>query len=139
VPESRNDAAANGVANAVARAIVSRGAAIGRASLRTTWRGLRVAGPWLWRQRAPIAGLAARAAWGFALWMWWASAVALAGTARVDVHASLRTFALGAAVCAVVVVVAGLVGRMRHVQWAGGVLGSMHGVCAVVLWTLIAA
>lgn len=110
-----------------------------RASVRAVRRGVGWGARFLWRQRAVFVGLGTRAAWWVALVMWWACAVALAGTERVDVQASLRSFAIGAVLCAVVVAIAGASRQMRHLQWAGGVLGSLHGICGVILWSILGA
>lgn len=71
-------------------------------------RVVSVVAPWLWRQRGIIVGLGARATWWIALVMWWTCAIALAGTERVDLQASLRSFAIGAVLCALVVAIAGV-------------------------------
>jgi len=93
-------------------------------------RGARAFGAWLWRHREVSIALLVRAAWWGALVAWWSVAVQLVGGGEIDVQRALVVFAAGAAVCAVVVAL----GRASRLRWWGGALGSVHGMCAVVVW-----
>lgn len=83
-----------------------------------------------WRRRRALQALLTRGVWWAALVGWAATAIALWSIDAIDVQRSLAVFAAGAVACVAVVAF----GRAAHLRWLGGVLGSMHGVSAVLLW-----
>lgn len=98
--------------------------------VRALGRGARALGMWLLRHREVSIALLVRALWWGALVAWWSVAVQLVGGGEIDVQRALVVFAAGAAVCAMVVAL----GRASRLRWWGGALGSVHGMCAVVVW-----
>jgi hypothetical protein len=98
--------------------------------MRLTGRALAATGAFVWRHREIVRSFAVRVAWWGALVAWWTVALELLGGGPLDIERALLVFATGAAVCAMVVVL----GRASRMRWWGGALGSVHGMCAVIVW-----
>lgn len=93
-------------------------------------------------RRRVLFAIAVRVGFWAALWIWSSAAVALLGPAHdpgalgqasaASLDHALQTFAIGTAICVVIVLGA----SATRLRLAGGVLGTMHGASAVVLWLL---
>lgn len=80
--------------------------------------------------RGALLAVAIRGLWWGALALWLVAARELFAGGTLDPDAGVRSFAIGAAMCAIAVV-ATRAARVRVMSWA---LGSLHGCSAVVLW-----
>ncbi|MFO0637256.1 MAG: hypothetical protein U0168_30905 [Nannocystaceae bacterium] len=92
--------------------------------------------------RRVVLAVAVRVGFWAALVIWLRAAVALLGPAHdpgalaqasvASLEQAQQTFAIGTAICVAIVLGA----SATRLRLAGGVLGTMHGASAVVLWLL---
>ncbi len=96
-------------------------------------KGLRVLGRSVATHRRVLVAFGVRVAFWGALALWLTTATTVVGGAPLDLDLALQRFVMGAAICAVAVLLA----VARHVRWASWALGSLHGASATVLWLLV--
>lgn len=116
-----------------ARVVLGRTGALLRRVAIAVGVGLRALARRAAAHRRLLLAIGVRVAFWSALALWVTTASTVVGGAPLDLHLALQHFVVGAAICAVAVLLA----VARHVRWASWALGSLHGASATVLWLLV--